>query len=235
MKKDRIEYIDVAKGISISVVALFHSKLQIYIPEIISPMTLFMLPLFFFLSGFFFTYSSSPIVFILKKAESLLKPYFLILIALSVFSFLSGAEDFMQQLKGIFYGNGPTIKWTPLWFLPHLFAIYLLSYFLFYYCLFGKLRDPIKCIFLVGFVFIGIKYIDFFWYNPNVDLLMLSEMPGLPFSIDIIFISLFFFVVGYELKERFIVFSFNIYIFVISVFLYFCISVFLYLQMRILI
>jgi len=48
---NRVEHIDIAKGISIILVALFHSKLKLFAPDIINSMGLFRLPLFFFLSG----------------------------------------------------------------------------------------------------------------------------------------------------------------------------------------
>jgi len=60
----RVKHIDIAKGISIFLVALAHSthifaplvssKLIFYYQAVISPMSLFRLPLFFFLSGYFF-------------------------------------------------------------------------------------------------------------------------------------------------------------------------------------
>jgi len=57
-KKDvvrgRVEHIDIARGISITLVAMFHSHLKFSIPEVIEPMSLFRMPLFLVLSGVFF-------------------------------------------------------------------------------------------------------------------------------------------------------------------------------------
>jgi fucose 4-O-acetylase-like acetyltransferase len=59
----RVKHIDIAKGISIFLVAMAHgtpvfvplvsSKVIFYYQEVIGPISLFRLPLFFFLSGIF--------------------------------------------------------------------------------------------------------------------------------------------------------------------------------------
>ncbi len=77
--KDRYLHIDIAKGISICLVAMFHSQLGNYYPSIIDPMGLFRMPLFFLLSGIFFSWNPEPHYFFTKKFDSLLKPYFVVL------------------------------------------------------------------------------------------------------------------------------------------------------------
>ncbi|WP_081365719.1 acyltransferase family protein [Alteromonas mediterranea] len=54
MGTDRAKHIDIAKGISITLVVLLHSQLAPYIYFITEPLSLVRMPLFFFLSGFFF-------------------------------------------------------------------------------------------------------------------------------------------------------------------------------------
>ncbi len=52
--KQRVEHLDVAKGITILLVAMFHSNIPSYIPYIIEPLMLIRMPFLFFISGIFF-------------------------------------------------------------------------------------------------------------------------------------------------------------------------------------
>ncbi len=201
----RIKHIDVAKGISITLVAMFHSKLRFYFPEIIEPMALFRMPLFFMLSGVFFEWDTSPKEFIIKKSEALLKPYFSVLFIILFIDFLLGGDALTYQLKGIFYGNGDTIKWTPLWFLTHLFAVYVFSYLVFRYGNLKKIGIS-ALVLLVVFIVVGSIFVDCFWYQ-KVDFFSRTiELPGLPFSVDIVLITSSYFILGRLLKNSFIYF-----------------------------
>ncbi|MEW8495846.1 MAG: acyltransferase family protein, partial [Candidatus Thiodiazotropha taylori] len=60
----RVKHVDIAKGISITLVAMFHTKLRIFVPDIVDPLSLFRLPLFFFLSGIFFSWAAAPGAFV---------------------------------------------------------------------------------------------------------------------------------------------------------------------------
>ncbi len=224
--KQRVEYLDIAKGLSIVLVVLFHSKLKLVIPEIIRPMALFRVPLFFFLSGVFFSYTLKPKSFILKKSEALLKPYFSILIALSLFIFYSEDGFLLNDLMGIFYGNGDTIRWVPMWFLTHLFALYIFSYILFYFCRFGDWNYKLKYALLCIFISVGLSFVDFFWYK-SINLFgHHAELPGLPFSFDIILISSTYFIFGYLLKEKLIEFTPNVAVLILSLAIFFCVIAF---------
>ena len=44
--RGRVEHVDIAKGISIAMVALFHSDLAFFIPAVVEPMSVFRMPLF---------------------------------------------------------------------------------------------------------------------------------------------------------------------------------------------
>ena len=165
---NRIEFIDVAKGISIMLVAMFHSPLREYYSEIIDPMSLFRMPLFFFLSGVFFVWSIAPKQFLVKKSEALLKPYYSVLLTLLLLNFLMGEPHFLYYLKGILYGNGDTIEWEPLWFLPHLFVVYGFGYLLLNHSSFNQWSYPAKYLFLILMFSIGVFSIEAFWYRDVV-------------------------------------------------------------------
>jgi fucose 4-O-acetylase-like acetyltransferase len=220
---NRTIYIDVAKGISITLVAIFHSNLKSFFPEIIEPMALFRLPLFFFLSGVFFSYSISPKAFIFKKAEALLKPYFSVLFMLFFFSVISQDDNLISQLKGIFYGNGNTIRWVPLWFLTHLFSVYCFSYFIFRFTRFNALSYYNKSILLLIFLFSGSLLIGMVSDSDLTIFNSLIKLPELPFSIDIILITSVYFISGFLLKDKIINFSPNTYLFILSIIIFICI------------
>lgn len=77
--KKRAVTIDIAKGISIALVALNHSAIPEDQIAVTDNFNLFRLPLFFFLSGIFFSSYASTGKFLLKKSDALLKPYFIVL------------------------------------------------------------------------------------------------------------------------------------------------------------
>ncbi|MCG8613444.1 MAG: acyltransferase family protein [Pseudomonadales bacterium] len=223
---NRINYIDIAKGISIALVALHHSQLKSYFLEIIEPMSLFRMPLFFFLSGIFFSYVLLPKAFLLRKAEALLKPYFFVLVVLFLCSFLSGENALIWKLKGIFYGNGDTIRWSALWFLTHLFALYAFGYCLFYFFRFGCLSFGLQVAVLFCFLVVGSLFVDYFWYRSINIYDFSTELPGLPFSLDILLISSPYFILGYLLKDKVFNFRPNLLILIFFIGLFVCLASF---------
>ncbi|MDO6621179.1 acyltransferase family protein [Shewanella sp. 6_MG-2023] len=220
---NRVEHIDIAKGISITLVALVHSKLASFFPEIIDSMSLFRMPLFFFLSGVFFSFSTPPKLFILKKSEALLKPYFSVLLLLFVIDVIFQNDNLLLQLQGIFYGNGETLRWVQMWFLTHLFTVYCFSYVLFRFTHFNLLPLPIKMFVLMLLLLLGGLYVDTFWLKEITIAGKVSVLPGLPFSIDILLISSSFFISGYLMRNKIIGFSPHRYLFVFACFIFVCI------------
>ena len=212
----RIEHIDVAKGVSIALVALNHSQVKVFFPEVMQAMSLFRMPLFFFLSGVFFSYLASPRVFFLKKSEALLKPYFFVLTVVFILSTLFSDEKTFWQLRGMFYGTGETLAWVAMWFLTHLFAVYCFSYFIFKFTFFPRLPALLKWGGLLAILVVGSINIKYLW-EVNVTIFDHSIiLPGLPFSIDIILVTSVFFISGHFLKEKVINFSPNIILLFVS-------------------
>jgi len=197
----RVKHVDIAKGISISLVAMLHSELRTLFPDFVEGMGLFRMPLFFALSGLFFSYAAKPKPFLLNKADALLKPYFVVLLCLLLIAAWQGESDILWRLKGIFYASGATIDWGPLWFLPHLFLVYCFTYILFRYCGFSRLPRWISLLLLTVFLAWGAHYVAYFWHS---DLVLFSSnihCYGLPFSLDIIPLSLFYFMLGVLFKQ----------------------------------
>ena len=221
---NRIGHVDIAKGISIILVAIFHSKLKSFAPEIVNSMNLFRIPLFFFLSGVFFSVSTETYTFLWKKSDALLKPYFATSLITFFVAALSGKEHLAWRLGGIFYGNGDTIRWTPMWFLTHLFSVYVFTYFVFKIVNIQEKKFLYKYIFLAMLMVAGTQWIDAFWFLQVTLFGKEVVIKGLPFSFDIVLITSAFFIAGTFIKKRVISFNPNLYILSLSVLVFFAVT-----------
>ncbi|WP_373231257.1 acyltransferase family protein [Cohnella sp.] len=138
--KSRIAWVDIAKGIGIIFVITAHTSLDYtWLGKFINS---FHMPLFFFLSGYFFSLDKYQNfrAFLVKKANTLLLPY-VIFAAVSYLYFLLrfhlGDSSYYQDLNiyqvflGIFYSAG-TREWMdfnlPLWFLTCLFVVEIIFF-----------------------------------------------------------------------------------------------------------
>ncbi len=204
LPRKRFDHIDIAKGISIILVALHHSYLSELAAVISYRMSVFRMPLFFFMSGIFFSYAAGFKPFIVKRAEALLKPYFVIAIAVTLVVFLFEGE-YRYRLFRFLYTNGTIIErpWTPLWFLPHLFAVHLFSYIVNRYTPYRKLSIRYKWLVLFVMLVVGLFVVDFY-SNPVISSLAGTYVHvwGLPFSIDILLVSSVYFLAGSLLREQ---------------------------------
>ncbi len=207
-------------------VALFHSPLRDYSPEIINAMGLFRMPAFFFLSGVFFSFSLNAGQFLVQKADAILKPYFIVSICIGVVLISTPEETFLTVLMDILYGVGPTIPWTPMWFLTHLFILQCCGFFLLR-CLGTSQRAKIwlSCL-LFLLIMCSSMYIRAFW-NYEIELFGKNTvLYGLPFSIDLIIQSSIYFLAGYFLRSFVKEFHIDVRILAISVIIFMCISLF---------
>ena len=207
--KNRIGHVDIAKGISIILVAIFHSELASIYYNVLGPMSLFRMPLFFFLSGVFFSTKANLGAFLRKKSDALLKPYFVTLFLVFLVSGSLHNKFSLSGLIGIFYGTGQTIQWVPLWFLTHLFVVYCFVYFLFKFSGLQKVSLHFRYGVVVSLMCIGVSCIDLFrtFHLPffgNV-----AHLSGLPFSLDIVLVTSFFFVLGVLMRQQVISFKPN--------------------------
>ena len=224
--KNRIELIDVAKGISIILVALHHSHLATYFGGLNSAMGLFRVPLFFFLSGVFFNPLDNPRRFLFKKTDGLLKPYFATLFIVLFLSLLLGEKDILQQAAGIFYGNGHTIRWPPLWFLTHLWFVSMITFAFFYLTKIAKF-NPSQQFFLVLVLLVtGCLLVAKFWLMPLSIFGLEFKLPGFPFSADLAPLSMAFYISGYFFRKKVQGFIPRFSIFFPALILLICIAVF---------
>ena len=215
--KDRLKHVDIAKGIAIILVVFIHNRFVMHgRGKLFNILSSFLLPLFFFLSGIFFKPNEPFKRILIKRADSLLKPYFVTLLMLGAAYFLIRGESLWEYLFGVLYGNGATIKWVPLWFLPHLYLITLYSWCFLAITRLDKYGYPAKLFWLLVMFSIGFMVQNFFWQVPvringeNVKLFgRVFLLPGLPFSLDLIFLTALYFLLGLFVKPKLLRFTYH--------------------------
>jgi fucose 4-O-acetylase-like acetyltransferase len=203
---ERVRIIDIAKGITIIGVAFAHSHLQKFLPGLNHSLALFRMPLFFFLAGIFFNEAIDLENLVLSKTDSLLKPYFVTLGAFLLIDIML-ERPFIWELKAILYGNGETIEWVtpwavPLWFLTHLWILFIFSYLIFSITKIQNKPCYLKVLLVFLLLTAGAPIVDNFWHLPININGRIVEIPGLPFSFDLVFISAAYFISGRFLREH---------------------------------
>lgn len=202
--------IDVAKGIGIFLVVLGHNWLSIHeTSELHRVIFSFHMPLFFFLAGIFLRAPDGILRFAIGRTGSLLKPYFVVLIALGVLKTLAAALGVsheaglsgMDYFIGLLYGTGDTIEWIALWFLPHLFISLIASLIILRAieaCTDNKVWIVPVALMLLG---IGIASIDAYRHPTAIaaSLMGPGRFLGLPWGVDLIPITSSFIIFGYLL------------------------------------
>ena len=197
----RIDHVDIAKGIGILLIVLGHNYgIKDTAPFLFQVVFSFHVPLFFFLAGFVFHTPSSFTKLLERKFHSLMLPFlftnFLIFLANSLFSKMDLLVAFKRMLKASLYAGGWYLEWTPLWFLPHSFVIGVSAYLILKFV--GNLY--IRLIILAAGLAVSQPMLVYFWPFH----LTISGTPydfsGLPYSLDLIFIGCFFFLLGREVK-----------------------------------
>ncbi len=130
---NRIDWIDVSKGIGIILVVLVHSIIP-QVNPITTHLSSFAIPLFFVLAGL--TYNSEKHRHSLKRlakirGQQFMVPYFCLYLIIMFLFFLipNAVETYLtpdQLVFWFFYGSGPPNQSTHLWFLPVLYFGFVL-------------------------------------------------------------------------------------------------------------
>jgi polysaccharide biosynthesis protein PslL len=199
----RIEYMDIARGIGILLVVLGHNDfeaLSVYIHQVIYS---FHIPLFFFLSGYFVNTSNSFFDFFKKRFNGLLKPYFFTLFLIYFVSVSFEKMGFTMAITRIvkaLYGTGHYIDWVQLWFLPELFVVSLYAFI--FITLVSKLHNRwITWGILLLTLVASLPFLKTFYPFTIALFGKQYELYGLPFGLDLVFLSGFFFILGNEVRQ----------------------------------
>lgn len=149
MTKGRYDYIDIAKGLGILTVVWAHIMITGWSHQVIYA---FHMPLFFFLSGMLFQKEKYPSfgTFVLRRSRRLLLPYIIYSVVTwafwAVFRYVRHDEvdSYMMPLLQTFIAQGSgayMVHNSALWFIPCLFLVEILYYFLSklgkYWCVLG--------------------------------------------------------------------------------------------------
>ena len=230
MIKERVSYIDVAKGLGILLIVFGHSRiLSNGNSEIHRIVYSFHVPLFFFISGLFLNPNEIFWVFFIKKTDSLLKPYLVVLLALSIPLLVKGFSA-SKYIFGVLYGNGTTIIWPHLWFLPHLWILLIFSYIFVkitnFDCLHWGFRASLLLLLLVVGFNISRMYFSVSGQSESTifdDFGKSLAFSGLPFSFDLAFITSFYFLLAYSLRSKVLISKYSNIYFLLSLFVFvFC-------------
>lgn len=190
--KQRMESIDIIRGITILLVVIAHSPDNFIGNSILKN---FRMPLFFIVSGYLFSYikyNKNFKLLLRDKFRTLIIPYF-------AFSILGGLLwsfkhividydfSFTELLYGIINANGVFIKGnTPIWFLNCLFFTTIFLYIGLRFT--NGVNKSRQCLLIFfGFGVIGSLICRFIW---------------LPWSIDVALVAALFMFIGFNLKQQ---------------------------------
>ncbi len=115
--KPRIRYIDLAKGIAITLVVLYHNALLDHVPGLNATR----MPLYFVLSGMFFKTYGNFFKFLQKKSNNLLIPF----LFFALIGFLIAVFHFNLKVRYVLLSPiyNPKVHNLPIWFLICLFWV----------------------------------------------------------------------------------------------------------------
>jgi fucose 4-O-acetylase-like acetyltransferase len=209
--KPRLAMIDIAKGLGILLIVLGHNRIfannEVGYADFLRS---FRLPFFFFVSGVTFSIANrSWQQLAVARADAWLKPFAMAVLISGALKILVGKAAIESVLLGLLFGAGFTLIWTAIWFLPHLWLLYVSTAALLMY---GKqLVDtwPKRAVFLITLSTIGYFFIDSFntvREDPSCRLKTHFDWSvfdcGLPFSADLLPLTMSFFLLGHFLSAR---------------------------------
>ena len=183
----RIEWIDIAKGITIFLVIIGHVSNNTTINYFIYS---FHMPLFFIISGFLYKKKEN---YTKRKFKSILIPYFIFSILSFMYWFIiernfreqniSAFKAFINIFLAFAENNGYIFN-VVLWFLP---------------CLFFT-----EIIFNLLITKVNYKYMKYIMFTSSIIGFIIPRITSirLPFCIDIVFTSIVFYYIGFLLKNK---------------------------------
>ncbi|RSX51138.1 acyltransferase family protein [Bifidobacterium callimiconis] len=188
----RIEYMDAAKGIGILAVVIAHIDIDLLRGKNLFDIALytFHLPLFFLISGYFFSCRGDFKSFALKKSRAYLIPYAFAAVVITVFELFAQCVISHRSILevGSYMLGGFLVqrRFTTLWFLAALFVSELV-----FWTLIRLLEDNERRLLAVCTALgtLGILYNEF-------------VRVFLPWNLDVVLVILLYLAVGYTCRKR---------------------------------
>jgi fucose 4-O-acetylase-like acetyltransferase len=209
--KPRLAMIDIAKGIGILLIVLGH---DLTFAERFGGagdmLKAFRMPFFFFISGSTFSLGQRTVSTIAReRADAWLKPFAFTVLLFGLLNLFSGTGTVERIFLGLVYGTGYTLSPIAIWFLPHLWLLYVCCAALLRYA-HGLLGNwPRRVAFLTFVAVAGYYFLDSFdSVSENAACRRFSEFDwrlfdcGLPFSADFLPLTAVYFLLGHFLSAK---------------------------------
>ena len=211
LPKTRLATIDIGKGLGILLIVIVHNAVfEAYSPWLGDLIMTFLVPFFFFISGTTLSMGARGIgTLAYERADAWLKPCAVVVIVIGLIRVMLHIGSVENIVLGLVYGTGFTLMWTPTWFLPHLWLLYMFSVLLLgpgrrLVDSWPKRLALLSCMAVAGYFFL--RLFDSGATNPAC-VRMLGFGPellhcGLPFSADLLLLTAVFFLMGHFLSAR---------------------------------
>jgi fucose 4-O-acetylase-like acetyltransferase len=200
----RIAYLDVAKGLGILLVMLGHNYIKAFLPGLEQLIFSFHMPFFFLLSGMLFKPDYPLLVLFKRRFETLIRPYLAAIILLySVYFFYTDTKlvTLLRRIVRSLYASGNYIEWAQLWFLPHLFLLNMFAGILFL-LFYGRIKGLwLRLGFLAAMLWAGVAFLPVYYMKEVSIAGQTIVLDGLPSSMDLLFITGTYFLIGHELRK----------------------------------
>jgi fucose 4-O-acetylase-like acetyltransferase len=223
--KPRLAMIDIAKGIGILLIVLGH---DMTFAERFGGagdlLKAFRMPFFFFISGSTFSLGQRTVSTIAReRADAWLKPFAFTVLLFGLLNVFFGVSTVERMFLGLLYGTGYTLSPIAIWFLPHLWLLYVCCAALLRHG-HGLLETWPRRLALLGFVAVaGYYFLDSFdSVSENAACRQINEFDwrlfdcGLPFSADFLPLTAVYFLLGYFLSAKVKAFRMHIVLFALA-------------------
>ena len=181
-EKKRVECIDTMRGVCILLVNYFHSSISLFLAKYVSGICVHP---FLFLAGYFYSRKLSVKENAIKKARSMLVPYYafgLVYYVLWAVAMYSTGKDLISPLIAVLY--------MPIGSFPIESALYFLPMMFFSVMLFTLIEKGTHCEALRAVIVLGLTVLGNLWYH--------IFNARLPMSIDVSMSLLIYVYLGYH-------------------------------------
>lgn len=203
----RNQTVDIAKGIAGILVVLGHTMAFRYDNGVILHLSHLTTPIFIFLAGVFIKVNRQFYDSLIRKIDSLLKPYLTASLLVVLLFAWQGSVDLLYSAVGVLYATGATVMLFAIWFIPHFFVCVLVGVWLIRWLEKPFMPVLVRWLVLLALLVVGQRYlpvvsqqpIDSVWWRtvlrPN------AHWPGLPWSLDALPLTLVFLLSGRFLSQ----------------------------------